>query len=158
MLFLVSSFPAFLLNWIRMDTQSDDWIEHRMRWAFGKHELTPAQAHFIPDLLADCPAEAIEAASSGRVGRAVVAFSRGDERWTLVGTRAVISHFDGQDVRVDLAELATIDVADRNLKKTEHEHLALTDRDGRQHVIWLPRGGAFFAVWGVLKRFIPRTA
>jgi hypothetical protein len=98
----------------------------------------------------------------------VLAFGDSPERWSLLGTRKVVSLHDGETHEFRLEHLCTVEPWDRwdstalgatmdgakEWKRT-WEFLRVRDNSGRITKIWVPCGAEAYALWNILLMFPP---
>jgi hypothetical protein len=131
--------------------QSDDWLENRIRWKAAKHGLPADHTFAFPDLQETHRDDFTRVAEQRGVGKPVLAFLDFGSRWTLLGTRRIVSSYDETLIEVELSEVREVGRRDRDLSKHELEFLRLeTKTSDSPIVVWAPRGREFFALWSIL--------
>jgi hypothetical protein len=95
------------------------------------------------------PVSLSDFASSGKVGRPVLAVVDSEARWTLLGTHAVASLEAGATTVLELDAIRDCS-SDLNVPKGKDDHLRLRDREGVVHLVWAHPGPTFSGLWSIL--------
>lgn len=132
--------------------RNDDWIENRIRWKAAKHGLPSDHAFAFPDLPETHRDHLTRVAEQRGIGNPVLALLDLGSRWTLLGTRRIVSSYDENLIEVEFSEVRDVGRRDRELQKHELEFLQLeTNTSHAPIVVWAARGREFFAVWNILR-------
>lgn len=142
-----------------LSMHDEDWIEDRIRWKASRYNLPSAgQMWEMSDVPVHWHDRLRAIAEEHDAGTPVLVFLGDNVRWTLVGTRKVVSLCHGSLAQCPLSELervrrgeqpAKVDLECLELKLRGREDLAM---------VWAPRGDALFALWSVLEMFCRTSA
>jgi hypothetical protein len=137
-------------------------LESRIRWRIGREfpSLPVGRTCFFEQLSEELRAPIAAASDARDAGRPVLVAADSPDRWTLLGTSAILSYHSGRFHECRLAEIADLHPRDRmppGLSPDEHarwksswEYLSVSDQQGSHKVIWLPAGEEAFAFWSTL--------
>lgn len=128
----------------------DAFIAGRIRWRASKHGLPDHDTYEFADAPDAVRSSFDDICRDHDIGLAVLVFGNAPERWTVIGTRAVISHYDGAVHHCELSQIADFDSGMPRVPKKEMEYLNVTLNDSSLVRLWGPRGSQFFALWSIL--------
>ncbi len=136
-----------------LSTRDDKWVENRIRWKASRYDLPTVQAFEMDDVPAAHRDWLLAAAEENEVGIPVLVFLGDESRWTLVGTRKVISSCGDNLRQCRLSEIESVRRRVQPTTEKDLECLEVKLREGGVSTIWAPRGGEVFALWSTLEMF-----
>lgn len=132
--------------------EKDDWYRDRILWQAKKHSLLDESCREFSDL-AEAKLRSISNIIPEDINPVLV-FWRSQDRWTVLGTRAICSYHGGKLVQVELDEIAMqislFRPTGAKNPKLESSFLRL-EKSGE--LIWAPPGPELFALWNILRMF-----
>ena len=85
------------------------------------------------------------------IGLPVLVFGNVADRWTILGTRAVLSFYDGALHHCALPQIAGFNNPKASrVPKQNRQYLTVRLVDSSTVQLWGPRGSQFFALWNIL--------
>lgn len=134
----------------------DQFVAGRIRWRASKHNVLRGDTHEFAAAPEALRSFIDDTCAGYEVGLLVLVFGRTRDRWTVVGTRAVVSHFDAATNFCPLSEVAALTSGTPLAKKQEMEVLRVSRADSSSVHLWAPCGPEFFALWNILVGLCPR--
>jgi hypothetical protein len=138
---------------ITMTSTDENWIEESLVRMLHQHGLPRLHTHVMSDPSFDKPSSMSIAIVNESIGVPIVAVIDDAEKWTVLGTKAVISKHHGELVTVPYQEISSVEPAGLGQQaKAEHTRLEIRDANGRLSLVWLPPGNELFAFCNILRR------
>jgi hypothetical protein len=138
-----------------MRDMADDWIEDRVVRLLSKRRPLGEDVFFFRNSAPSLPSSVTAATTAAAIGRPIVCFVGSANRWTLLGSEAIVSWYDGTVTQVRLDDLRHVRIVDAaQSHPTQCEWIDLLDRQGKTLTIWASRGEGCLALSGVLQMLI----
>ncbi|MCV6638298.1 hypothetical protein [Candidatus Albibeggiatoa sp. nov. NOAA] len=137
-------------------TKKDEWYQNRILWQAQKHKLFEQNRCYHFSDLSEEQISFINKTVSKNINPLVV-FWDSQEKWTVLGTRAICSFHGGNLVFAKLDKIKELNIfhpPDATVReiKLESEFLSLDSHNKK--LIWTPSGGAcLFGLTGILRMF-----
>jgi len=128
----------------------DDFIAGRIRWRASKHGLPNYDTHEFADAPDVVQAAVNEVCAGYDAGLLVLVFGNTSDRWTVIGTRAVVSYYGEAVHHCPLSQIVDFDRSKPFVRKQDMEYFDVTLTDTSTVRIWGPRGSQFSALWNIL--------
>ena len=141
----------------------DEWIESRITWKAGKHNLPAGRTWLFTDLPPTDRSRFEAAAAKCDLGRPVLVFLESPDLWTVLGTKKIMSRHHERLQAFPLRQLVRVGPIDKPQHewpveqvrdwKRSWEYLSLKGTWWRKATIWVPCGGEAYALWSILHMF-----
>ena len=128
----------------------DSFIANRILWRAGKHGLPANDTYAYGDEPNEVAVSIAEHCVSHNVGNIVLVFTNGNDRWTVIGTRMAVSHFDSRTHTCPYRHITNLTHASPLQNKHQMEFVTAALNDGSQIELWGPSGSQFFGLWNIL--------
>ena len=132
----------------------DDWYRDRILWKVAKHKLLDKKCCMFSNLSNDKALSITEVIPE--YTNPVIVFWESRDKWTVLGTRAICSFYDGNLVFSELDEINKQISLFRpvgvkpEVAKSESNFISL-DKTGE--LVWVPAGAELFALMNILGMF-----
>ena len=132
----------------------DDWIADRIRHRATRGGHPGGHTWLFPEVPEEARETLLHMAATRQIGTPVLVMMDPPDRWTLLGTRKILSMDRGRFSRFELARLRDIDPQNRDVKPGELERLRLRGTwPWERAIIWGPQGNEIYTWWNMLQMF-----
>lgn len=128
----------------------DAFIAQRIRWRASQHGLPSDDTFAFGEHPANLAAAIKDACSDHEVQNPVLVFGRQLDRWTILGTRKLLSRYENNVSACEYSQITELGHAERLEDKATLQLIRVKLVDGREVRAWGPPGAQFFAMWNIV--------